>query len=401
MNYKSLSFQVMIGILLGVMFAIIKPQFAIECKLLSDIFIKLISMLVGPIIFCTLVSGIVRHGDLKKVGKIALYAIIYFEVITTLAFIIGFIVSELIKPGMSIDTSLTVDANVSNFATSQLTFAKYIMNIFPDSIFDAFVSNNLIQILFISIIFACAMIRAQAKSEVLMQLIQQISNIIFVMLEFIVRLAPIAAFGAIAYTVSKYGPQILINFGELILVVYIAMLIFMVLVFGTVGYLFQFNIWQLLKHIKSEILLTFGTSSSEAVLPQLMQKLSDYGCNKEVVGLVVPTGYSFNLDGTAIYLSVASMFIAQAYGIELSFKQEMYFLLILMINSKGAAAVAGGGFICLAATIAATGLLPTEGLALLIGVDRLLSVARAVTNVIGNSIAAVVVDKYIKDKSCS
>ncbi len=394
--YKSLAFQVLVGIILGVLIGIFLPTWGANVKLLSDVFIRLVKLVVGPVIFCTIVNGISNHADVKAAGRIGLLAIIYFEIITTFALLIGLFSTHLLKPGVGIDVSHVDTADAASYVIKATPMSAYdhILSIFPSSFVDAFAQNNLLQILFFSIIFGIAMALLGDKVAPLKSMIKQFEQVVFKILNFIVSIAPVAAFGAMAYTVSHFGTHVLVNFGELIASVYLTAAVFIFIVLGGVCRLFGFRLWTLLKFVKEEILITVGTSSSEAALPRLMKKLESFGCRKEVVGLVVPTGYSFNLDGTSIYLSAAALFIAQAYGIELTVLQQASIIAILMLNSKGAAAVTGGGFVTLAATLSATNMLPVEGLVLLIGVDRFMSQIRALTNVIGNSVATVVVSKW-------
>ena len=398
--YKSLTFQVVAGMVLGIMVGAFLPEVASAVKILSDIFIRLITLLVGPVVFCTIVSAISSHGDIKKAGKIALTAFIYFEIITTFALVLGLFACNVLKPGVGIDTAQADVSQIAQYLDGARALSAYdhIVNIFPKSFIDAFAKNNLLQILFFSIIFGISMAIAGKRVEPLKNMTGQFGEVIFTLLHFIVRLAPLAAFGAMAYTVSKFGVQILLSFSELIFSIYMTMIFFVVVVLGSICYFFGFNLWSLLKFIKTEAAIVFATSSSEAVLPQLMEKLEKFGCNKEVVSIVVPTGYSFNLDGTSIYLSAAVIFIAQAFSIDLSLMQEIAIIAVLMLNSKGTAAVAGGGFVTLTATLIATNILPVEGLVLLLGVDGFMSRARALTNVIGNSVATVVISRWEERK---
>ena len=384
------------GIAFGAIVGSFFPGIASPVKIFSDIFIRLITLLVGPIVFCTIVGGISNHSDVKEAGKIAITAIIYFEIVTTFALILGLLSVNLLKPGVGIDTSQVDISQISHYisGTAQLSAYDHIVNLFPNSFVDAFAKNNLLQILFFSIIFGIAMSTLGKRVQPIRAMIGQFNEIIFTLLHFIVRLAPLAAFGAIAYTISKFGVHILVSFSELILSIYLTMAFFIAVVLGSICYFSGFSLWSLLKFIKEEIVITLATSSSEAVLLQLIEKLEKFGCSKEVVGMVIPTGYSFNLDGTSIYLSAATIFIAQAYGIELTLTQEISIIAILMLNSKGAAAVTGGGFITLTATLISTNILPVEGLVLLLGVDRFMSEARALTNMIGNSVATVVISRW-------
>ena len=398
--YKNLSFQVIVGILLGILVGVYFPSIAHKVKIFSDIFIRLITLVVGPIVFCTIVSGISSHDDIKEAGKIGFMAIIYFEIITTFALILGLISTNLLKPGVGIDVKSLDFSKISQFVSDskELSFYDHILHIFPGSIFDALARNDLLQILFFSVIFGISMALLDKRVQPLKSMLDQFGKVMFKMLHLIIHLAPLAAFGAMGYTITTFGLHTLVNFAELILSVYLTILFFVFFVLGGVCYFSRVSLWSILKHIKEEILITIGTSSSESVLPRLIEKLEAYGCSKEVVGLVIPTGYSFNLDGTSIYLSAAAIFIAQAYGIHLSIMQQFMLLLLLMINSKGAAAVTGGGFVTLAATLSVTKVLPVEGMVLLLGIDRLMSEARAITNVIGNSVATVVISKWDERK---
>lgn len=403
--YKNLTFQVMMGIALGIVVGIFLPTWGPNLKLVSDIFIRLVKLVVGPIIFCTIVNGISSHSDIKQAGRIGLLAIIYFEIITTFALLIGLFSTHIFKPGVGIDTSHVAASDAAKYveAATPLSAYDHILNIFPTSFVDAFAQNNLLQILFFSIAFGIVMALLGEKVASLKSMIGQFEQIVFKLLYYIVRVAPVAAFGAMAYTISHFGTHVLANLGELILSIYTTAAVFIFVVLGIVCRLAGFRLWALLKFIKEEILVAFGTSSSEAVLPQLMKKLPHFDCcNKEIVGLVLPTGYSFNLDGTAIYLSAAAIFIAQAYGIDLTWTQQLSLIAILMISSKGAAGVTGSGFVTLAATLSATNVLPVEGLVLLIGIDRFMSEIRTITNAIGNSVATVVVsrwDAYYRNKA--
>lgn len=384
------------GIALGVIVGLFFPDIASSVKILSDIFIRLITLLVGPIIFCTIVGGISKHSDIKEAGRIAIGAVVYFEVVTTFALLLGIISCNLLKPGVGIDTTQLDASQISHYVSSaaQLSIYDHIVNLFPTSFVEAFAKNNLLQILFFSIIVGIAMAALGKRVQPIRTMIAQVNDITFTLLHFIVRLAPLAAFGAIAYTINQFGLSVLVGFSELIFSIYLAMAFFIAVVLGGICYLSGFSLWSLLRFIKEEIVITLATSSSEAVLPQLIEKLEKFGCSKEVVGIVIPTGYSFNLDGTSIYLSAAAIFIAQAFGIHLTLTQEIGIIALLMLNSKGAAAVAGGGFITLTATLTATNILPVEGLVLLLGVDRFMSEARALTNMIGNSVATVVISRW-------
>lgn len=397
---KNLSFQVVVAIILSIFVGLEFPGMSQHIKILSDIFIRLIGLLVGPIIFCTIVGGISNHSDIKEAGKIGIMAIIYFEVVTTFALVIGLVSANLIKPGVGINVSQIDVSQISHYVSTskELSVYDHIMHVFPRSFIDALARNDLLQILFFSVVFGISVALVGSRVKGFKTLVGEFGDIMFKMLSLIIRLAPLAVFGAMSYTISTLGIHTLANLAELLLSVYVTVFLFIVVVLGSICYFSGVNLWSLLKFLKEEIFITIGTSSSEAVLPRLIQKLQAFGCSKEVVGLVIPTGYSFNLDGTSIYLSAAAIFIAQAYGIHLSLLQEISLIGLFMLYSKGAATVTGGGFITLAAALSATNILPVEGIVLLIGIDRFMSEARSVTNMIGNSVATVVISRWDERK---
>ncbi|MFF3099455.1 dicarboxylate/amino acid:cation symporter [Viridibacillus arvi] len=395
-NFKNLTVQVIIAILLGVVVGAIFPEFGAKLKVLADIFIKMIKMLIAPIIFLTVVIGIGNMGDLKKVGKIGGKALLYFEVVSTIALAIGLLVVHLVQPGKGLDTSAADGSDVSAYTTAAAEsegLIGFIMSIIPDNFFGSLAAGQLLPVLFCAILFGVASASLGKASKPVIKLFEQTSEIFFKIIGMVMKLSPIGAFGAMAYTIGNFGVKSLFNLGLLMVSVYITMFLFIVLILGAIAKYFGFNIFKFIAYIKDEIFLVIGTSSSESALPSMMKKLENYGCSKQVVGLVVPTGYSFNLDGTSIYLSMAAMFIAQAYDVPLSIWQQVMLLGVLMLTSKGAAGVTGSGFITLAATLAAFPMIPVEGIALLIGVDRFMSEARAVTNLIGNGVATVIVAK--------
>lgn len=400
-NFKNLTVQVITGIIVGIIIGLIFPDFSTKLKILADWFIKLIKMLVPPIIFFTVVIGIGGMGDLKKVGRIGGKAIIYFEIVSTIALAIGLIVVNLIRPGHGIDTSGAKASSVSQFVTqakdSHEGFIGFISSIIPDSVVGAFVQGDLLPILFFAILFGIAAASLGEKAKPVIHLFEQLTDIFFKIVGMIMRVSPLAAFGAMAYTIGEFGVGSLKNIAELMGSVYLTMIVFILAILGAIAKAFGFNIFKFIAYIKEELLLVLGTSSSESALPSLMKKLENYGCSKSVVGLVVPTGYSFNLDGTAIYLSMAAIFIAQAYDVHLTISHQIMLLLILMLTSKGAAGVTGSGFITLAATLSAFPVIPVQGIALLIGVDRFMSESRAITNIIGNAVATVVISKTEKE----
>ena len=399
--YKSLYAQVILAILLGITIGFFYPEFAAKLKPLGDGFIKLVKMMIAPVIFCTIVSGIAGMQNIKKVGRVGIKAIIYFEIITTLALIIGLIVINILKPGvgMNIDPS-TLDAkSVAAYMTqSKATNAvDFILHIIPDNIINALSNGDLLQILFFSVLFGIALSKIGEKAKPVLKGIKSVEAGLFAVINIIMKVAPVGAFGAMAFTIGKYGVGSLASLGQLMLSFYITCILFIIIVLGGVLRYFGFNLFRLLGFIKEEILIVLGTSSSEAALPSLMAKLQKGGCSESVVGLVVPTGYSFNLDGTSIYLTMAAVFLAQATNTQLTLSNQITMLLVLLLVSKGAAGVTGSGFITLAALLPTVGNIPVASLALILGIDRFMSEARAITNLIGNSVATVVIAKWEKE----
>jgi aerobic C4-dicarboxylate transport protein len=404
--FRILYVQVIIGILLGILAGFIihdlpadqKAGWVKVAKLISDTFINMIRMMIVPIIFFTIILGIVGAGNLKKVGRVGGKAIIYFEVVTTIALVIGLIVANLIKPGHGIDPKHIPPADISKYTSTAETWdwGQFLSNIVPSNIIDAFAKGDIIQILFFGILFAFGLKALGKASAGLISTFETINKVLFNVLKIIIRVSPVGAFGGMAYTVGTFGFGSLAALGALMASFYITSILFIFVVLNLIAWFYGFSLWKLLAYIKAEILIVFGASSSEAVLPNLMQKLEAAGCDRSVVGLVVPTGYSFNLDGTTIYLSMAVLFISQAFNIPLSIGQQLTIIAILMLTSKGAAAVTGGGFIVLSSTLIAMKILPVEGLAMLIGIDRFMSEARAITNMIGNSVATVVIARSEK-----
>ncbi|MGE7942969.1 dicarboxylate/amino acid:cation symporter [Lysinibacillus xylanilyticus] len=400
-NFKNLTVQVLIAIVLGIIVGALFPEFGAKLKILADIFIKLIKMLIAPIIFLTVVIGIGSMGDVKKVGKIGGKALLYFEIVSTFALAIGLIVVNIVQPGKGFNTDAANGADVSQYtqaaAETEHGFGAFIMNIIPENVVGALANGELLPVLFSAVLFGIAAAAIGAPAKPVITFFEQVADIFFKIVNMVMKVSPIGAFGAMSYTIGNFGLKSLGNLGFLMLSVYITMFIFIAVILGLITRYFGFNIFKFIKYIKDEIFIVIGTSSSESALPSMMRKLENYGCSKQVVGLVVPTGYSFNLDGTSIYLSMAAMFIAQAYGVDLDIWHQITLLAILMLTSKGAAGVTGSGFITLAATLAAFPMIPVEGIALLIGVDRFMSEARAVTNLIGNGVATVVVSKMEKE----
>lgn len=400
-NFRNLTVQVIIGIILGITVGFLFPEFGAKLKVLADIFIKLIKMVIAPIIFFTIVIGIGNMGDLKKVGRIGGKALLYFEIVTTFALAIGLLVVSIIKPGLGFNTHGAAGADVSQYTKaadeSSHGLMNFILGIVPDNAVAALAGGDLLPVLFFAVLFGVAAASLGQKAAPVISFIEKVSEIFFSIVNMIMKVSPIAAFGAMAYTIGNFGIGSLVSLGKLMGSVYITMFLFIVFVLGGIAKYYKFNIFSFLNYIKEEILLVLGTSSSESALPKMMERLEKYGCSKSVVGLVVPTGYSFNLDGTSIYLSMAAVFIAQAYGVELTIVQLLTLLGILMLTSKGAAGVTGSGFITLAATLAAFPMIPVEGMALILGVDRFMSEARAITNLIGNGVATVVISKTEKE----
>jgi aerobic C4-dicarboxylate transport protein len=392
---KVLYVQVIIGIIAGVFVGWLFPSFWPAGKLISEIFINMIRMVIAPVIFFTLVTGIASAGDMKKVGRVGGKAIIYFEVVTTFALIIGMITANVVKPGSGVNVSHTANAQVTELAAQgkALNWGDFFSHIVPVNVVDAFAKGDILQVLFFSILFAIGLKWLGESGQTLLISFEKINKVLFNVLKIIMKLSPAGAFGGMAYTIGKFGFVTLAVLGKLLLTFYLTSILFVFIVLNLICRYYKFSLWRLLGYIKAEILIVLGASSSEAVLPSVMKKLTDAGCEKEVVGLVIPAGYSFNLDGTTIYLSMSVIFLAQVFNIDLSIGQQLMIMGVLLLTSKGAAGVAGSGFIVLASTLAALKVIPLEGLALLIGVDRFMSEGRAVINFIGNTIATVIIAK--------
>jgi len=395
--YKSLYAQVITAILIGVVLGHFYPQTGAEMKPLGDAFIKLIKMLIAPIIFCTVVVGIAGMEDMKKVGKTGGLALLYFEVVSTVALIIGLIIVNLVQPGagMNIDPSTLDTKSIAAYTAPHAlgTTVDFLMAIIPNTLVDAFAKGEMLQVLLIAMLFGFALHRFGGRGTLVFDVIEKTSHVLFSIVGMIMKLAPIGAFGAMAFTIGKYGVGSLVQLGQLMLCFYATCLLFIFLVLGAIARFHGFSIWKFVKYIREELLIVLGTSSSESVLPRMMAKLENLGAKKSTVGLVIPTGYSFNLDGTSIYLTMAAIFIAQATNTPLTLLQELTLLGVLLLTSKGASGVTGSGFIVLAASLNAVGHVPVEGLALILGIDRFMSEARALTNLVGNGVATVVVDR--------
>ena len=392
-----LTFQVLVAIVLGVLVGINFPGFAPTAKLISQTFINMISMLIAPIIFFTIVLGIAQMGDMKKVGRVGGKALLYFEVITTVAIIIGLLVANIFQPGKGVVVSAS-SADASKIQTYQdsasgMNWVEFFAHIVPKNIFESFAKGDILQILFFAVLFGFALSRMGSAGTSLIGTFEKLSKVIFNIMKMIMVLAPFGAFGGMAFTIGTYGLETLYPLGKLMIAVYMTMILFIFGVLNLICYMYKFSLWQLLKYIRQEIVIVVGTSSSESVLPSIILKLEKFGCSKSVEGLVVPTGYSFNLDGTSIYLSMAVIFLSQVFNIDLSIGQQITIIGVLMITSKGAAGVTGSGFIVLASTLTALKVVPIESIAILLGVDRFMSEARAITNLIGNAVASVVIAK--------
>src|SRR5476649_594222 len=383
---SSLYFQVLVGIVAGIALGHFAPSVGVELKPLGDLFIKLIRMLLAPIIFASVVVGVARMGNIHEAGRVGLKAILYFEVFSTLSLLIGMVVINIVKPGvgMNIDASTIDTSSIANYTTAAAqhhSFIDFVMNIVPNSVVGAFAQGEMLQIILFSVVFAVALTRMGERVAPLVNMLDQFLHGMFGVVRIVMYLAPIGAFGAVAFTIARYGIGTLASFGQLMGAVYVTCLLFVAL-------------WSFLKYIKDEILIVFGTASTEAVLPQMLLKMEAMGCHKSVVGLVLPTGYTFNADGTAIYLTMAAIFVAQATNVDLTLWDQVVILGVMLLTSKGSAGVAGAGFVALAATLSSMHKIPVSGLVLLLGVDRLLNEARAVTNLIGNGIATIAIARW-------
>ena len=396
--FKILYVQVLIGIILGIIVGLLFPAFFQTGKIISDVFISLIKMVIAPIIFFTVVLGITGAGNMKKVGRVGGKGILYFEIVSTIALLIGLVVGTFIKPGKGVVLATTNNEKVAAYVDQgkEMNWVDFFTHIVPDNIIGAFAKGDIIQILFFSIFFAIGLMMIKKGNEGIINTFGVINKALFNILHIVMKLSPIGAFGGMAYTMGKFGIGSLLVLGKFMLTFYITVLIFIFLILNGIMRYYGFSLIKLLKYLKEEIFIVIGASSSEAVLPSVMEKLEQAGCEKSVVGLIIPTGYSFNLDGTSIYLSMAIIFLAQVFDVEFSISQQLTIFGILLITSKGAAGVTGSGFIVLASTLTAIKVIPLEGLALLIGVDRFMSEARSVTNFIGNAVATVVISKHEK-----
>ncbi|WCF13919.1 dicarboxylate/amino acid:cation symporter [Edwardsiella piscicida] len=395
--FTSLYLQVLVAITIGILLGHFYPELGAQMKPLGDGFVKLIKMIIAPVIFCTVVTGIAGMESMKAVGRTGAIALLYFEIVSTIALIIGLVVVNVLQPGagMNVDPNALDAKAVAVYAdqAAQQGIVAFLLDVIPSSVIGAFASGNILQVLLFAVMFGFALHHLGEKGQLIFNVIDSFAKVIFGVINMIMKLAPIGAFGAMAFTIGKYGVGTLVQLGQLILCFYITCILFVVLVLGSIAKATGFSIFRFIAYIKEELLIVLGTSSSESALPRMLDKMEKVGCQKSVVGLVIPTGYSFNLDGTSIYLTMAAVFIAQATNAHMDIWHQVTLLVVLLLSSKGAAGVTGSGFIVLAATLSAVGHLPVAGLALILGIDRFMSEARALTNLIGNGVATIVVAK--------
>ncbi|ADP69346.1 sodium:dicarboxylate symporter [Rhodomicrobium vannielii ATCC 17100] len=396
--YKILYVQVLIAVAIGILLGYFYPNLGASMKPFGDAFIRLVKMIIAPVIFCTVVVGIAQMGDVKRVGRVGGKALIYFEVVSTFALVLGLIVARTVQPGAGFDVNVqSLDTKAVTSITSQSSHTSvvdFLIHIIPDTIFSALTSGEILQVLFISILTGFALSAMGKDGEPVLNGIRLVERLVFSIVGMIMRFAPVGAFGAMAFTIGAYGVQSLGNLVGLILTFYFTAFLFVSIVLGIIAKIVGFNIFKLLRYLREELLIVLGTSSSESVLPALMRKMEAAGASRPVVSMVVPTGYSFNLDGTNIYMTLATLFIAQATNTHITLQHELLILGVAMLTSKGAAAVTGGGFITLAATLQAVPEIPVAGMALLLGVDRFMSECRALTNFIGNAVATLVIARW-------
>nr|WP_029718995.1 MULTISPECIES: dicarboxylate/amino acid:cation symporter [Rubrivivax] len=396
--YRSLYVQVLIAIAVGITLGHFWPETGAAMKPLGDGFIKLIKMIIAPIIFCTVVVGIAGMEDMKQVGRTGGLALLYFEIVSSIALVIGLVIINIVQPGvgMHVDPATLNTAAVAAYTGpgKMEGTVDFLLHVIPTTVVDAFAKGEILQVLFFSVLFGFALHRFGGRGSMVFEFIEKTSHVLFGIVGIIMKVAPIGAFGAMAFTIGKYGIGTLASLGALMATFYATCLLFIFVVLGAIARAHGFSVWKFCRYIKEELLIVLGTSSSESVLPRMMAKLENLGARKSVVGLVIPTGYSFNLDGTSIYLTMAAVFIAQATDTPMTLTQQLTLLLVLLLTSKGAAGVTGSGFIVLAATLSAVGHVPVAGLALILGIDRFMSEARALTNLIGNGVATLVVAKW-------
>ncbi len=395
---RSLYLQVLLAVALGAAIGRLAPGVAVQLKPFGEGFIKLVKMMIGPIIFCTVVGGVAKAGNLKRVGRVGLKALVYFEVVSTLALVVGLLVGEIIRPGAGVHADpAKLDAGaVASYvqAGQHLSTVDFILDVIPTTVTSAFAEGKVLQILLLSLLFGTALSAMGESGARVSGLVEEVGQVFFRVVGFLMHLAPLGAFGAIAFTVGQFGLGTLADLAKLIACFYATSALFVLLVLGAISAWAGAPILALIRYLKDELFIVLATSSSESVLPRMIERLEGAGCSRAVAGLVIPMGYSFNLDGTSIYLTLATLFVAQALGIPLSLRDELGLMVVLILSSKGAAAVTGGGFITLAATLSATGTLPVAGLALLLGVDRLMSEVRALTNLVGNGVATLAIARW-------
>ncbi len=396
--YKLLYVQVLIAIVLGVILGDVAPQTGAAMKPLGDAFVNLIRMMIAPVIYCTVVHGIATMGDLKRVGRVGVKALVYFEVVSTVALIVGLVMAEIVQPGagFNIDPSKLDPKSVANFvsAAKNDSVMAHVLAIIPNSFFDAFAKGDLLQVLLLAILSGVAVSKLGATGERIAAGIEAAGKMFFRIIGIIVHVAPIGAFGAMAFTIGAFGLKSLVNLGELVVLFYVTSILFVFVVLGAIARLSGFSILRFIVYIKDELLIVLGTSSSETVLPNMIRKMQALGASKPVVGLVIPTGYSFNLDGTNIYMTLSVLFLAQATNTHLSLTQELYILLIAALTSKGASGVTGAGFITLAATLEVVPDIPIASIAIILGIDKFMSECRALTNLVGNGVATIVISRW-------
>ncbi len=392
---RSLYVQVLIAMALGVAVGLAKPEFASSLKPVADAFVRLVKMLVGPVVFVSVATGIGQSRDLKRMGRLGVRALVYFEVVSTVALLLGLAVGHLVRPGAGIHaTSAMLEGSTTGATAGKMPSAlEFVLGIVPTTLVDAFAKGDVLQVLFVSILVGVALARLGEHAAPVLDLIHRTGTILFELLSIVMRVAPLGAFAALGFTVGHFGVTAIASLAKLVACVYGTSMLFVLMVLGTIARLSGFSLLKLMRYLREELLLVLATSSSESALPRLMEKLERAGCDRSVVGLVVPTGYSFNLDGTSLYMTLATLFVAQATDTSLSFRDEVTILGVLLVTSKGAAGVTGSGFITLAATLAAVPAIPPAGLALLLGVDRFLSEARSLTNFMGNAVATLVLGR--------
>ncbi len=395
--YKVLYVQVLFAIACGVMLGYFEPKLGVDLKPLGDGFIKLVKMIIAPVIFCTVVHGIAGMEDMKKVGRVGGKALLYFEIVSTFALVIGLVVANTLKPGAGFNADLsTLDTKaIEGYAAkahAQST-VEFILNIIPNTFMDAFAKGDILQVLLLAILFGFSLSAMGEKGKPVFHFVEQVSHVLFGIVNTVMKLAPLGAFGAMAFTIGKYGVGSLVPMAKLMGSFYLTCILFIIVVLGGIARYTGFSIFKFIRYIRDELMIVLGTSSSESALPKLMLKLEKMGCSRSVVGLVVPTGYSFNLDGTNIYMTMAALFIAQATNTELTMTQELTIIGVAMLTSKGASGITGAGFITLASTLAVVPTIPIAGMALILGIDRFMSEARALTNIIGNAVATEVISR--------